>query len=379
MQNIILVFGGKSAEHEVSVITATQIINGYTKEEFNILPIFLDKNNNFYLVDKNNVLLKDYANYPLNKSLFKKVFFKPHKPYIYLSSKPQKVFCNIDACINCCHGGIGENGELCAILNSANIPTSSAGVFGLAASYDKVATKYLIKGAGLPTLDFEFIYKQEWEVCPTKILETLLKQKFPLIVKPARQGSSIGINKVASVKDLVAAINIAFEFDNKVLVEKAIKSFREFNCCALGVCGEDIKISSVDEPYIVHDILTFEDKYVTSAKNNKTCSKKAGSMASEKREFLPSGKLCTEIKNTTKLAMRLFNLSGVVRVDYLYDTKKKKLYLNEINAVPGSLAYYFWAKDGININELVEQLVDIAKKNKSQMFNLNAEYAVRLL
>ena len=379
MQNIIIVFGGKSAEHEVSVITATQIINGYTKEEFNILPIFLDKENNFYLVNKSKAVLKDYAKYPLDKSLFKKVFFKQNKPNIYLASNPKKCFAKIDACINCCHGGIGENGELCAILNNSYIPVSSAGVFGLSASYDKVATKFLIKGAGLPVLDFEYFYKHEWENSPTKILERLKKLKFPLIVKPAQQGSSIGITKAKSIKELVVAIKLALEFDNKVLVEKAIKHFREFNCSALGVCGQETKVSSVDEPIKLHDILTFEDKYIAGGKNSKTGAKKTEGLASEKREFLPSGNLCTQIKNTTNLAMRLFNLSGVIRVDYLFDTKKKKLYLNEINAVPGSLAYYFWTKDGININDMVGLLVSIAKENKAQLFNLNADYQVRLL
>ena len=378
MQNIIIVFGGRSAEHEVSVITATQIINGYTKEEFNILPIFLDKNNDFYLVNKAKVSLKDYTKEPLDKDIFKRVFFKNNSPNLFLANSPKKPFAKIDACINACHGGIGENGELVALFNSYNIPISSAGVLGLSSTYDKVATKFILKGAGLAVLDFVYVYKQEWESFPTKILEKLSKLKFPLIVKPACQGSSIGINKVSSAKDLVVAIKLALEFDNKVLVEKAIKNFREFNCSALGVCGEEVMVSSVDEPVKMHDILTFEDKYKGEQKN-KIGAKKTGSMAGAKREFLPSGKLCTEIKNTTKTVMRFFNLSGVIRADYLYDENKKRLYLNEINAVPGSLAYYFWEKENIDINYLVEILVKIAKQNKQMQFCLKEEYLTKLL
>ena len=378
-QNIAIVFGGNSAEHEVSVITATQIINGYTKEEFNILPIFLDKNNEFYFVDKNKVSLKDYAKKTLDSTIFKKIFFRHQKPNIYLKESPKKALFKIDACVNCCHGGIGENGELVALLNSLNIPISSANVFGLASTFDKVATKFILKGAGIDCIDFVYVYKEEWEAFPTKTLEKLNKLKFPLIVKPARQGSSIGINKVNSPKELVSAIKIAFEFDNKVLIEKAIINFREFNCSAIGIGGDEVMVSSVDEPVKIHDILTFEDKYIESAKNSKSKAQKTKGMNSMNREFLPSGKLCTKIKDTTKIVMRLFNLSGVIRVDYIYDIKKKRLYLNEINAVPGSLAYYFWAKDNISINDLLEKLVLIAKKNKDRVFKLKNDYSVRLL
>ncbi len=392
MKNIALIFGGKSAEHEVSVITAKQIYNGYTKEEFNILPIFLDKENQFFLV-KDFTDLSEFAKSNLNSKIFTKVKFEIGSNKLYKSAN-RKEICVIDACINACHGGIGENGNLVALFEMCNIPISSGDTMALAVGFDKVASKLICKASDIDVLDCIWFYKEEWENAPTKILNDLSKQKYPLIVKPARQGSSIGVTVAHNARELISAVKLAFEFDNKVLIEKSLQNYKEFNCSAIGFAGGQIETSKVDEPQKIHEILSFEDKYVnggkSSDKNNKldSCSCKfnneknlgiKGSLANAKREFTKDLKLETKIKAITEKVMRIHNLSGVIRVDYLFDIKKKKLYFNEVNTVPGSLSFYFWAKENLDINALVEKLVSIAQTCFMKKFELKNEYITKLL
>lgn len=405
--NIGIVFGGKSAEHEVSVISAMQIINGYTQEENAILPVFLSKKNEFYLVDLKNISLKDFAAVKLDEKKFTKVYLKVGDNALY-SVKNNKKIATIEACINVCHGGIGENGELVALFGLCNIPISSGDTLAMSVGFDKVATKLALSKSGIDVLDCLWFYKNEWENNPTRIISALSKLKYPLIVKPARQGSSIGISVTHDARELVRAVQLAFKFDGKVLVEKALKDFCEFNCSALGDAEGEIEVSEVDQPIRVHEILSFEDKYVsgqgkptltggekqisindlrkretTAGQPKKTDStaqpKKTGSMATQPRQYLTDKKLAEKIRNQTAKAMRDLGLSGVVRVDYLYDTKKKKLYLNEINTVPGSLAFYFWARKSVDINALVNKLIDIAIKRHSTRFNFDESLIPTLL
>ncbi|MBQ7452804.1 MAG: hypothetical protein IJS68_00870 [Clostridia bacterium] len=378
MENLAIIFGGDSAEHEISVITALQIISGYTKEEFNVLPIFLSKNGEWFLAKREGLCGHDFAQTPLSPHKFKKVFLRLGQNLLFFASGRKRKPIKIDVCINCCHGGLGENGNLVAILSECNIPVSSQGALGLGATYDKVFSKLVLKGANIETLDCVKIYKDEWETAPTKIISTLEKMRYPLIVKPARQGSSIGVSVAKTPTDLVKAIKLALEFDTKVLVEKALTNFIEFNCSALGAVGlEPIMVSKVDCPKRIHEILSFEDKYVSGQKKRGK-GIKSFSLAGQQREFLKGG-LEKKIQDTTIKVMEAFELSGVIRVDYLYDIKRKKLYVNEVNSVPGSLAFYFWIKEGLEINDLVEKLIKIAKYNYQKRFVLNKDFHTSIL
>lgn len=398
METIGFIFGGKSAEHEVSVITAMQIISAYTKEECNVLPIFLDKSNNWFVFDAKKVALSDFARDKLDAKIFTPVRLDKGERCLILQRGKRAEKIKLDACVNLCHGGLGENGQLVGEFEACGIPISSGDSSGLGVAFDKVLSKFLCAADGIPVLPCVWFFKDEWENAPTKIIGELNRMKFPLIVKPARQGSSIGISRVNNATELVSAVRVAFEFDNKVLVEHAIENAREFNCSALGMAGDDVMISDVDEPIKKHQFLSFEDKYIGDAKDvniSKFCdAKDAGGAkggdlkggikggalsASGGRTYLKDAKLVKKVRELTAQAFRLHGLRGVCRVDFLFDPKRKKLYLNEINTIPGSLAFYFWTRAGMNTIAFVDRLIKIAKTANARKAELKDEYITKLL
>lgn len=397
METIGFIFGGKSAEHEVSVITAMQIISAYTKEECNVLPIFLDKSNNWFVFDAKKVALSDFARDKLDAKIFTPVRLDKGERCLILQRGKRAEKIKLDACVNLCHGGLGENGQLVGEFEACGIPISSGDSSGLGVAFDKVLSKFLCAADGIPVLPCVWFFKDEWENAPTKIIGELNRMKFPLIVKPARQGSSIGISRVNNATELVSAVRVAFEFDNKVLVEHAIENAREFNCSALGMAGDDVMISDVDEPIKKHQFLSFEDKYIGDAKGasiSKFCdAKDAGDAkggdlkggikggalsASGGRTYLKDAKLAKKVRELTAQAFRLHGLRGVCRVDFLFDPKRKKLYLNEINTIPGSLAFYFWTRAGMNTIAFVDRLIKIAKTANARKAELKDEYITKL-
>lgn len=398
METIGFIFGGKSAEHEVSVITAMQIISAYTKEECNVLPIFLDKSNNWFVFDAKKIALSDFARDKLDAKIFTPVRLDKGDRCLILQRGKRAEKIKLDACVNLCHGGLGENGQLVGEFEACGIPISSGDSSGLGVAFDKVLSKFLCAADGIPVLPCVWFFKDEWENAPTKIIGELNRMKFPLIVKPARQGSSIGISRVNNATELVSAVRVAFEFDNKVLVEHAIENAREFNCSALGMAGDDVMISDVDEPIKKHQFLSFEDKYIGDAKGvsiSKFCdAKDAGGAkggdlkggikggalsASGGRTYLKDAKLAKKVRELTAQAFRLHGLRGVCRVDFLFDPKRKKLYLNEINTIPGSLAFYFWTRAGMNTIAFVDRLIKIAKTANARKAELKDEYITKLL
>ena len=398
METIGFIFGGKSAEHEVSVITAMQIISAYTKEECNVLPIFLDKSNNWFVFDAKKVALSDFAREKLDAKIFTPVRLDKGEKCLILQRWKRTEKIKLDACVNLCHGGLGENGQLVGEFEACGIPISSGDSIGLGVAFDKVLSKFLCAADGIPVLPCVWFFKDEWENAPTKIIGELNRMKFPLIVKPARQGSSIGISRVNNATELVSAVRVAFEFDNKVLVEHAIENAREFNCSALGMAGDDVMISDVDEPIKKHQFLSFEDKYIGDVKGasiSKFCDTKdadgakggdlnggikGGALsASGGRTYLKDAKLAKKVRELTAQAFRLHGLRGVCRVDFLFDPKRKKLYLNEINTIPGSLAFYFWTRAGMNTIAFVDHLIKIAKTANARKAELKDEYITKLL
>lgn len=398
METIGFIFGGKSAEHEVSVITAMQIISAYTKEECNVLPIFLDKSNNWFVFDAKKVALSDFAREKLDAKIFTPVRLDKGEKCLILQRGKRAEKIKLDACVNLCHGGLGENGQLVGEFEACGIPISSGDSIGLGVAFDKVLSKFLCAADGIPVLPCVWFFKDEWENAPTKIIGELNRMRFPLIVKPARQGSSIGISRVNNATELVSAVRVAFEFDNKVLVEHAVENAREFNCSALGMAGDDVMISDVDEPIKKHQFLSFEDKYIGDAKGasipkfgdaKDAGGDKGGELkggikggalsASGGRTYLKDAKLVKKIRELTAQAFRLHGLRGVCRVDFLFDPKRKKLYLNEINTIPGSLAFYFWTRAGMNTIAFVDHLIKIAKTANARKAELKDEYITKLL
>lgn len=342
MKNLLVFFGGKSAEHDISLITANLVLNALDETKYNIYPIFIDKNNHWFLSKnfKNNI----------NKNFDKtEIFLKMGEKNIYKKGAfGIKKVVKADCALLCNHGLNGEDGTLQSVLELCDIPYSSPSVLASSVCMDKVFMKFLLEKFEFNVVPYTYFYRQDYlknkdEVC-YKIEHKL---GYPVIIKPANLGSSIGISKATNNAELEKAIETALCFDNKILVEKALENFKEINCACLGT-KRNIVVSSLEEPVNFKDILTFDDKYL---KGNKKSSKR----------IYPakiSDEIKKEIQQTSKEIFENFELSGVVRIDFM--VCDFIVYVNEINTIPGSLAYYLFEKENLSFVEVLDTLIESA-------------------
>ena len=387
-----LVFGGKSFEHDISIISALIIYNKARGSKYDLLPLYIDKKDQWYIYTKDNFnisLFKDF-NKTYKSNGFKKVSLKQGGLYYKSGIKEKKIETKV--ALNCCHGGMGENGTLTALLEWAGIAVSSGDMTALGICMDKILSKQFFKSHKLPVIKYFTITEEEFLMNKQATMQKADGLGFPLILKPSTLGSSIGIKVVKTPEELEEAIKVAFEFDKNILVEKAVlDGMEEYNVACMKYKGE-VLVSSIDKPTKSEEILSFNDKYIGSnssskggivaqknAFGNKQGSKGGGYLA-EKKTFasLPS-KLEERLKQMSKFIYEKLGLYGVVRIDYIAD-KKGKVYINEINTIPGSLGYYFFVPSNFKTMGLyISALLDEAKivfENKSQ---IKKEFITKLI
>ena len=328
MKNVAVFFGGVSQEHDVSVLTGVLTLNSLDKSLFNAVPVYVDKSGLFYTGE----LLKSVSFFKnFNAKKLSRVTLVSGENVLYkVKGKRLRAILAIDCAINCLHGRNGEDGSLSGVLRLNRIPLASPDLFSSAASLDKIKTKIFLKGLGVRSAGFFSLSRLKYfgdkQGSVSEIENSL---NYPLIVKPASSGSSIGISVAKNKNELKDGLEKAFLYDNFALVERFMDGAVDVNCAAMRVEGK-VVVSECERPLIKGEILSFADKYTAS---------KLG----EQKEFPAKIKkeLSDEIKNTTKTVYEAFGFSGVVRVDYL--VYKDQVYLNEINGVPGSLAYYLFS------------------------------------
>lgn len=374
MKNILLVFGGKSYEHDISVVTAMQIYQKVKTDGFKLHLLYVSRENKLFLYESKSVNQSDFAVHKFsekNKS-FKQVefVFGEKKKLFARSVLGLKEYLIIDAAIFACHGGNGENGWLVSLFKQMDIPVSCGSVEGLGICMNKFLFKQTMKGLKVPVVKGFKIEKREIKdkSKKEKIELKLRLLKFPVVIKANGGGSSIGVFVAKNMEEFNYMLCQAFDFDNVVLVEKFIDNAREFNIAVLGD-GDVCQVSEIDEPLKKEELLTFADKYLSGAK---TKGAKTGSMENL-RKRITTGVPIEVFSKMKDYALKIFkglNLYGVVRIDFLYSEKLKKVYVCEANAIPGSLAYYFFNQGHVVINEFVERLIEIAEKNhlNEQMF-----------
>lgn len=362
MQNIAVVFGGVSCEHDISIVSALLVLENINKQKYNVFPIYIGGTGEWFLCEGNLTAL-DFKRRKMPDRAFKTITFLPGDNNLYfLKSKKLKKIDKIDCAVLVNHGLNGEDGTISSLMQLCNIPCSLSNIFSAAASMDKVAAKLIFKALDLnvlPYIDFSLNdYREEKE----KILDDIKKLlDFPVIVKPCNLGSSIGISVCGNIEELNFAIEAAFKYDVKIVVEKAVKDFIELNCSALHTNNE-IMASEVERPISYKEFLNFDEKYGV----------KIG-MENCKRE-LPAkidGELRTKIQEITKTIYKNFDCTGVVRVDYIY---KDKIYINEVNAIPGSLSYYLWESENISFSKLIDILILEAIKKFDEFKNCSFSY-----
>ena len=362
MKNVLVFFGGKSCEHDVSIITGVLTVNSINKELFNAIPIYVDKNGEWYTAE----VLKDIEWYKSkNLSKLTKVTLISGNDTLYLVHKNKiKPICKIAVAINCIHGLNGEDGVLAGYLKMCNIPFASPDLFASSMSIDKDFTKVFLSGIGVDKLPCVRLFKDSYYQKKQSTIKMLEKKfSYPVIVKPCNLGSSIGIKIAKTESELIPAIDKAFNYDDKIIIEKAISNFKEINCAAYK-SGDKIIVSECEEPISADEILSFNDKYL-------------GSKSGARKNFPAdiSKELSQKIKTITEKVYRKGDFTGVIRIDYM--VLDSKIYLNEINSVPGSLAYYLFCDSVKDFSNMLTELLNegikkqILKNNRNYNFNSN--------
>lgn len=433
---VAVFFGGRSCEHDISIITGLQVLNElkirhspipiyidyngewlYSKDFFDIAK-FRDKSklyNKPQIMDK-KLLIKTKIKNNLSKNI-QQVHFRPNDKNLY--NQKGKIIANIDVCVICNHGLMGEDGTLQGLLQLYNIPYSGSNVRASAISMDKINMKDVLKQNGIKMLNYIGINKNEYDSGIDECIAKLETFQYPLIVKPSNLGSSIGITIAKDKQELIKALEIAFEFDNRVIVEQALTDFIECNCAVLGGTMTEKITSEVEQPIGWKEILRFADKYEKSSKLGNINKNMPANLPIEIRQ---------QIQSIAKQVFEILGCSGVARVDFLIkessivnnitnqtnyitqfddniievtisndDNKEKdatindpistnlqrlphqstptyQIYVNELNAIPGSLSNYLFSYNQFNFTTLLDKLIQIAKQEHQQQNSIQFTY-----
>lgn len=372
-------FGGKSVEHEVSVISGLQAYNSFNREKYEPIAIYITKENELYTGEA----IADIANYKNIPELLKKstrVFFMYEQNKLQLIQYPVKKFgssvaAEIDVAFPVVHGANVEDGSLQGFLRHYNIPFVGCDVMASAVTMDKYVMKTVLKDNDIPVLDCVTLnvkeYQREEETAYTRVEERIA---YPVIIKPVNLGSSVGIKVAKDREGLREALEYAFTFGPKVLVERAIMNLREINCAVLGDY-EQAQASECEEPISSDEILSYEDKYVAGSKNGSEGMRTArrelpANLTPEKRE---------EIRQMAVKTFQVLNCNGVSRIDFMIDRDTDQVYVNEINPIPGSLAFYLWEALGKPYAELLDDMIKLALKREREEKSLMTSFDSNIL
>lgn len=357
MKNIAVIFGGKSPEHDVSIITAlTSIIKPLEILGYNVMPIYITKTGR-WVADKKLKDVKTYQNGLIEKLI------KKHSPEISFGKVFRIGKINIDLVFPAMHGAYGEDGSLMGLLRLANVPFVGCDMESSVVAMNKILAKQIANENKIPTSKFVNFTREEFETDRKRVVETVKKElKFPVFVKPPHLGSSIGITKVNKLSDLENALEVAAYYDNQILIEEGINNLIEVTLPIIG--NNELTLGLVERP-LNHgeDFFDFDTKYMQGGKKGK--GGKGGKSGTHGYSELPAKlpkKLYTECERVATDIYRTVGLSGISRIDMLIDEKSGKVYFNEINTLPGGLYAHNFAKNGLSNVELVEELLKFAQE-----------------
>ena len=347
MRKVAVLFGGKSCENEISVLTGVFALNLLSGGKYEILPVYIHTDGGMYTSPK----MRDIECFrTCNLAAFERIFFDGGVAYAFHAKKRKiKRLGKMDAALNCCHGGLGEGGGVSAMMEWNGIPLASPAITPSALFMDKYITKVVLKGLGIPTLDYIRVNERDYEKRGAFLLKTIEgKLKYPVIVKPSHLGSSIGIAVAKDEGEAKRAIENAFALDDRVIIEKFLAEKIDVNCAAYTLNGEIF----VSEPEVAfgEGVYSFEEKYVKRSTD--------GMMQKNGGRYALKGELREKIRAYTKTVYKRTDMQGVVRMDFL--VSEKEAYLCEVNTVPGSLAYYLFCERLTDARNFFSALIEDA-------------------
>ncbi|MBN2899016.1 MAG: D-alanine--D-alanine ligase [Clostridia bacterium] len=367
-------FGSNTVEHEISVITAIQAIEHLKKlPNYKIVPVYVSKSGDTYtgdaLFDMDN-----FKNLEKLKTQLTPITLVKGNQVVQLLEIPFKALKNpvideIHVAFPIFHGSFGEDGTFQGLFELLDIPYVGCDVLSAATTMDKIASKLIMKECGIPVVDYYWLNANEWIEDPMQHMLAIEKQfTYPVIVKPANTGSSIGVSVAHNRDELESAINLVRKFSNRILIEYMVQNIMEVNISVLGD-SEHAEVSLIERPITAAEFLTFKDKYESNSKTE--------GMSSAKREIpaiLPDG-MKESIEAIALKAFKVLDCSGVSRLDFIIDQSTGTVYLNELNTIPGSLSFYLWEPTGIPYPELLERLIGLAhskhRRKKRLIFSNN--------
>ena len=360
-----VVFGGRSVEHDVSVVTGNQVMRAFDNSRYDVVPIYIGRDGKWYSGDP----LFELENYKDDEIVSYKgvenVVLSPSTQHHGLIIEPvsgrmhRSVVRRLDVVFPAVHGSHGEDGTLQGLIEMADIPYVGCGVMGSALANDKAFTKAILTQHGIPVVDGSVVNRSDWLSDQDTVLNRVTdSHPFPLFVKPATLGSSIGVGRAEDETSLAIALDVALNFDRRALVEVAVTDAIEINCAVMGY-GDSFQASVLEQPVSWDDYLTYEEKYMRGG----------GGMKSQERIIpAPISETMTErIQTMTIDAFKAVDGRGIARIDFMLEsqqgvlTENSPVYLNEINTMPGSLAFYLWHETGMSQSDVVEHLVKLGR------------------
>ena len=381
---VAVIYGSRTCEHDVSIVSALQAMDNLNRSEYDVVPVYIARDGQWYT----GQMLRNIAFYSaFRPSMVTRVApvmsddgkltlmpvssIAPHglkgllKVLMSNMNLGEETAEKCDVVLPVMHGMNGEDGTLQGLLELFNVPYTSSGVLGSALGMDKIAMKQFFKGCDLPVLDGMWFARSEWTSGREGVLSRIESTcPYPVYVKPANLGSSIGISRATDRQSLIKAIETAVEYDRRILVERGIEKPREINCSALRVKGE-VRASLCEMPASWEEFLTFDDKYLRGSK----AGKGQGMESLARKVPAPIGdELTARIQRMTREVYQAMDCKGVVRIDYMLEGDE--LYINEINMIPGSLAFYLWEPLGISFSDMLDCMIEDAfaahaEKNRS--------------
>jgi D-alanine-D-alanine ligase len=372
-----VIFGGRSVEHDVSIVTGHQVMRAFDPERYEIVPIYIDREGRWYTGDA-LLELKNFQNEVISLTGIQTAILSPsvQNHGLIINPVPSGLFAKsqikrLDVVFPAIHGSHGEDGTLQGLLEMADIPYVGCGVLASAVANDKMIAKQVLKQNGVPVVDAVYFSRFEWEQDAEKIIARIKAElTFPVFVKPVTLGSSIGIARVETEEMLRASIDVAANLDRRLMVESAVTHCIEINCAVLGD-ERNVQASVLEQPVSWEQFLTYEEKYLRGGEGMKSAER-----------IIPapiSPEFTERIQSLAVQAFRAVDGRGTARIDFLARPERDEVYLNELNTMPGSLAFYLWQEMGMSAREVVDRLVELAREAHAQKRRNTYNYQTSLI
>jgi D-alanine-D-alanine ligase len=376
-QTVGVIFGSRSVEHDVSIVTAQQVMRALDPEQYDVIPVYITRDGVWLVGDP----LTDISS------------FKDDKVSEMLGIKETVLSCTtnlkglitppisglvgrnslrkLDVVFPVIHGSHGEDGTIQGLCELVDLPYVGCGVIASAIAIDKPMTKTVLSANGIAVLDGIVVTRQQWVADREAVLDRIERRfSYPLFVKPATLGSSIGIARVTDRDALGNHLDVVANFDQRILIEAAAEGATEINCSVLGN-DDDVRASVCEQPLTLEEFLTYEEKYMHEGGGMKGAQRKIPAPISDD--------LTTRIRQTAVDAFKAIGGRGIARVDFLVREQTGEVYVNEINTMPGSLAFYLWEEEGLSPRGLVDELIRLAQEAHAQKRQTRYNYKTGLV